>query len=145
MTNGDMIRKYLFEMDDDELCRAATDLIQGNITNAEWEKLKDTAGENIYSRMMLWLSQQSKEEEDPDSVDMMPEIEAEHVRHGRWIFVGEETMHDGWTYRKYKCSECDFVTVEAKNFCQNCGAKMDADHIADVSKKVGGTENDDSV
>ena len=69
MTNGDMIRRYLSEMDDDELCRAATDLIQGNITNAEWERLKDTAGENIYSRMMLWLSQQSKEEEDPDSVD----------------------------------------------------------------------------
>lgn len=69
MTNGDMIRRYLSEMDDDELCRAATDLIQGNITNAEWGRLKDTAGENIYSRMMLWLSQQSKEEEDPDSVD----------------------------------------------------------------------------
>ena len=69
MTNGDMIRRYLSEMDDDELCRAATDLIQGNITNSEWEKLKAIAGENIYSRMMLWLSQPSKEEEDPDSVD----------------------------------------------------------------------------
>ena len=56
---------------------------------------------------------------------LMPEIEAEPVRHGRWIFVGEETMPDGWTYRKHKCTECDFVTVEAKNFCQNCGAKMD--------------------
>lgn len=69
MTNGDMIRRYLSEMDDDELCRAATDLIQGNITNAEWEKLKAIAGDNIYSRMMLWLSQPSKEEEDPDSAD----------------------------------------------------------------------------
>ena len=74
MTNGDMIRGYLSEMDDDELCRAATDLIQGNITNAEWEKLKDAAGENIYSRMMLWLSQQSKEEEDPDSADTVQDI-----------------------------------------------------------------------
>lgn len=48
------------------------------------------------------------------------------VRHGRWIFVGEETLHDGWTYRKHKCSECGFSTVEATNFCPNCGAKMDA-------------------
>ena len=54
-----------------------------------------------------------------------PTIEAELVRHGRWIFVGEETTHDGWTYRNYRCSECGFATVEAKNFCQNCGAKMD--------------------
>ena len=52
---------------------------------------------------------------------------AKPVRHGRWIFVGEETTHDGWTYRKYKCSECYFVTVEAKNFCQNCGKQMDGD------------------
>lgn len=79
------------------------------------------------------------------NLNRMPTIEAELVRYGRWIFVGEETTHDGWTYRKHKCTECDFVTVEAKNFCQNCGAKMDADHIADVSKKVGGTENDDSM
>lgn len=57
-------------------------------------------------------------------VNDMPTIDAVPVRYGRWIFVGEETMHDGWTYRKYKCSECDFVTVEAKNFCQNCGVKM---------------------
>ena len=57
----------------------------------------------------------------------LPTIDAEPVRHGRWIFVGKETAHDGWTYRKYKCADCDFVTVEAKNFCQNCGAKMDGD------------------
>ena len=57
-------------------------------------------------------------------VEKQPTIEPE-IRRGRWIFVGEETLHDGWTYRKHKCTECDFVTVEAKNFCQNCGAKMD--------------------
>ena len=26
----------------------------------------------------------------------LPTIEAKPVRHGRWIFVGEETMHDGY-------------------------------------------------
>jgi hypothetical protein len=59
-----------------------------------------------------------------DVIETMPTIEAKPVRHGRWIFVGEETMHDGWTYRKYKCSECNFLTVEAINFCQNCSADM---------------------
>jgi hypothetical protein len=59
------------------------------------------------------------------ALNNMPTIEAEPVLHGRWIFIGEETMYDGWTYRKHKCTECDFVTVEAKNFCPNCGAKMD--------------------
>ena len=57
-------------------------------------------------------------------INNAPTVEARPVRYGRWIFVGEETMHDGWTYRKHKCSECDFVTIEAKNFCQNCGAEM---------------------
>ena len=61
----------------------------------------------------------------PKVIDAQPTIETEPVRHGRWIFVGEETMHDGWTYRKHKCTECGFVTVEAKNFCPHCGAKMD--------------------
>lgn len=59
-----------------------------------------------------------------DEIEALSTIEAEPVRRGRWIFVGEETMHDGWTYRKYKCSECDFLTVEAINFCQNCGTNM---------------------
>lgn len=60
-----------------------------------------------------------------ESVRSEPTAEAEPVRHGRWIFAGEETMHDGWTYRKHKCTECDFVTVDAKNYCPHCGAKMD--------------------
>ena len=59
-----------------------------------------------------------------DLIDRQPTINAIPVRNGQWVFVGEETMHDGWTYRKYRCTECDFETVEAKNFCQNCGAKM---------------------
>lgn len=54
-----------------------------------------------------------------------PTIEAEPVRHGRWVFVGEVTAHDGWTYRKYKCSECNFSTIEAVYFCQKCGARME--------------------
>jgi len=54
-------------------------------------------------------------------INNAPTIEPE-ARHGRWIYFGEETMHDGWTYRKHKCSECGFLTVEAINFCPNCGS-----------------------
>lgn len=75
--------------------------------DACWDEYDD--GFTAYSRFQI---------EDSPTVDAIP------VRNGQWVFVGEETMHDGWTYRKYRCTECDFETVEAKNFCQNCGAKM---------------------
>lgn len=65
-----------------------------------------------------------------DCIDEAPTIDADQLQHGQWIFICEETRLDGWTYRKYKCSECGFETIEAKNFCNNCGSKMDggADH-----------------
>ncbi len=54
-----------------------------------------------------------------------PTVEAEPVRHGRWIQV------DG---TKCKCSECEVITLIAqypngnKNYCPNCGAKMNEDN-----------------
>ena len=69
-------------------------------------------------------------------IETEPTIEAEPVRHGRWI-----KQENGMNV----CSVCGVKRVSRFNFCGNCGAKMDADHIADVSKKVGGTENDDSM
>lgn len=50
-----------------------------------------------------------------------PTVEAEPVRHGRWIF------DDGVEYC-YKCSECKAVTPPhyiAHDYCPHCGAKMD--------------------
>lgn len=47
-----------------------------------------------------------------------PTIEAEPVRHGRWL-VDSRT---GMSF----CSECTDYAVEADtNYCPNCGAKMD--------------------
>lgn len=65
------------------------------------------------------------------------------VRHGRWI--RRETVLDV----ECKCSVCgykDFVPKHdnywfRRKFCPNCGARMDADHIADDSKKVGGADD----
>lgn len=71
-------------------------------------------------------------EEDPDLIiDEMikvtqdtPAVDAEPVRHGRWIL----NKH----YGDYECSECgagDFTALDFKqhrmNYCPNCGCKMD--------------------
>lgn len=51
----------------------------------------------------------------------MPTIDAEPVRHGRWIRLGPN-----W----YECSACKERTSifsGAKNYCPNCGAKMEGD------------------
>lgn len=53
----------------------------------------------------------------------MPTVDAEPVKHGRWI----ETNDD----KKKRCSECDVIHLIAQyphgnaNYCPNCGAKMD--------------------
>lgn len=52
-------------------------------------------------------------------VDSIPTIDAEPVRHGRWIPE---------TYSISKCSACGqhhFAHAESWNYCPNCGAKMD--------------------
>ena len=52
-------------------------------------------------------------------LDSQPTIEAEPVRHGRWIEKDDGVMH---------CTECDRVgNPHTDNYCPNCGAKMDGD------------------
>lgn len=63
-----------------------------------------------------------------DSIDAQPTIEAEPVRHGRWIWSAE----NGWT-----CSNCKFdcwhyserfdpyAPLPDAEYCPKCGAKMD--------------------
>ena len=48
-----------------------------------------------------------------------PTVDAVEVVHGRWIHKG------AW---HIECSECQYIHAhigEAKNYCPNCGAKMD--------------------
>ena len=40
----------------------------------------------------------------------------EHLRHGKWIKVGDNT---------YRCSRCNEVSCCNGNFCTDCGARMD--------------------
>ena len=66
--------------------------------------------------------------------DKMPLIDAEPVRHGRWINKKRWSM--GKWHEWLECSECkyqdyNFETYEAvpfagpSNYCPDCGAKMD--------------------
>lgn len=60
-------------------------------------------------------------------VDRQPTIEAEPVRHGRWI---KQENHGGSTYSV--CSECGaMMNLPWYWYCGKCGARMD-----------GGAEND---
>lgn len=50
-----------------------------------------------------------------------PTIEAEPVRHGRWVVQDE-----GRT--RFMCSECKAKNYDGSGrYCPNCGAKMDGD------------------
>ncbi len=51
-----------------------------------------------------------------DVIEKEPTIDAEPVRHGRWIRSGVITG---------KCSECGEISADRGKYCSNCGAKMD--------------------
>lgn len=58
-----------------------------------------------------------------------PTIDAEPVRHGKWIELNTESGIF-MTYDEVKCSECGFVEFfnkgwERFKYCPTCGAKMD--------------------
>ena len=57
------------------------------------------------------------------AVDDAPTIDAEPVRHGRWMWVDQP---DGRT-SVLTCSACGGTewASETSNYCPNCGAKMD--------------------
>ena len=52
-------------------------------------------------------------------IDEAPTIDAETVRHGKWIVTTEGIV---------KCSECKrkFILLK-ENYCPNCGCRMDAE------------------
>ena len=54
-----------------------------------------------------------------DVVEKMPTVEAEPVRHGRWIWL------DDLYEVSCSCSCCSDVVNGIYNYCPHCGAKMD--------------------
>ena len=61
-----------------------------------------------------------------NDIDNAPTVEAEPIKHAHWIkggytFVGVHKVDE------YICSRCDYHTLEAGNYCGNCGAIMDGE------------------
>lgn len=52
-----------------------------------------------------------------------PTIDAEPVRHGKWVFNPSDALEA--MFAKPKCSECGFESADGGNYCSNCGARMD--------------------
>lgn len=54
-------------------------------------------------------------------VDAQPTIEAEPVRHGRWMMYATPDDHNIW----FACSLCNAAQNKESTYCPNCGARMD--------------------
>lgn len=55
-------------------------------------------------------------------VDSQPTVDAEPVRHGKWIDRNGAIVAPFW--ERYECSECG-ARSDNSNYCPNCGARMD--------------------
>lgn len=66
-----------------------------------------------------------------DSIDAQPTIEAEPVRHGRWVmtlYATTSKRNRVIANKKFACSECGYGNGRKQsNYCPNCGAKMRGD------------------
>ena len=55
------------------------------------------------------------------AIDEQPTIDAEPVRHGKWIYhIDSESIGETWI-----CSECNGEELCKTKFCPHCGARMD--------------------
>lgn len=69
-----------------------------------------------------WFASTANRERMKEALDSAPTIEAEPVRHGRWIMVRDRNNHP----LGVKCSECGRrVKNSGENYCPKCGSKMD--------------------
>ena len=80
---------------------------KGCRTAEEWDK---------YKVWTIILNERSSFKYD---IANAPTIEAEPVRHGRWIYTEYETGH-----AELQCSECGEGVYNKTKFCPNCGADM---------------------
>ena len=82
------------------------------IEKAQWMEMPDNQGINFDVRAVS-----------VSGIDLAPTVEAEPVRHGRWVMKNTCGPHTG----KLHCSVCGESprSLCAERYCPNCGAKMD--------------------
>lgn len=60
-------------------------------------------------------------------VKAMPTVDAQPVRHGRWVYA---TTAESVDY-EYSCSNCGYSNfadvIQAWDYCPHCGAKMEGE------------------
>lgn len=56
-------------------------------------------------------------------MEQTPAIDAEPVRHGRWVAIDRIASGFPW---KLRCNRCGVPQDYPHTYCPNCGAKMDA-------------------
>lgn len=60
-------------------------------------------------------------------IEKMPTIDAEPVRHGKWLDDGQ--YDNFFPHHEWRCSECGEHVLEIGDpwfkYCPNCGARMD--------------------
>lgn len=83
-----------------------------------------------YERLMTQTSECNKPvlQEHIDRITWQPAVDAEPVRHGRWIKI-VRSLDDG-DYYKRQCSECKWEpddTLWLPKYCPVCGAKMEGE------------------
>ena len=64
-----------------------------------------------------------------NALNGLPTVEAEPVRHGRWIGISDGYADGYPVYDEWECSVCGTVFEDEKpdyKYCPFCGAKMDA-------------------
>lgn len=96
-------------------------LIDADAMRADW--LENGQNEYVYDTNAVL-----------DSIDEQPTVDAEPVRHGRWVFDGARANEDGDFVYDYICYDCGrSITVEYMGefkeypYC-HCGAKMDLEN-----------------
>lgn len=57
-------------------------------------------------------------------IQRAPAVDAEPVRHGKWLYGIWETYPDG-----HVCDQCRTGYPIRFNYCPNCGAKMDLEEL----------------
>ena len=63
-------------------------------------------------------------------LDEIDAVDAEPVRHGKWIGIEYDGYADGYpVYYLWECSECGYEHKgeDTPEYCQDCGAKMDVE------------------
>lgn len=67
-----------------------------------------------------------------EDVDEAPTIDAEPIRHGKWIYEPKDAIEMMFTLPK--CSECGFYSADGMYYCSSCGARM-VDEISNIARE----------